>query len=269
MTGTREPAVAGVFYHATAGRLGQQVEQYIERGADKREVIAIVSPHAGLMYSGPVAGAVYSRVVFPDTFIILGPNHRGVGSRISIMSSGSWAMPQGEVAINSPLAERLMQECPKIKEDPQAHRMEHSLEVQVPFIQFFSRTAKIVPVALKDLDFETCKSLGEAIGRCIKESPEKVVVVSSTDMTHFEPQELAAKKDQLAIDKILSLDAQSLYYTVINNNISMCGYIPTTVTIVASKELGATSAELVKYMTSGDATGDYHDVVGYAGLLIL
>jgi len=264
----REPAVAGQFYHATAGRLGQQVEQYIERGAEKREVVAIVSPHAGLMYSGAVAGAVYSRIAFPPVFLILGPNHRGLGSQISIMSSGSWAMPQGEAKIDEPLAERLKSNFPNIREDAQAHQMEHSLEVQLPFIQFFSRDARIVPVALKSVDFETCKALGSAIGRSIKEGGERVVVVASTDMTHFEPQETARKKDQLATEKILSLDAHGLYYTVLNNNISMCGYIPTAVAIVAARELGASGAELVKYMTSGDVTGDYHDVVGYAGVLI-
>jgi len=268
MGDVREPAVAGVFYHATAGRLGHQVEQYIERRAEKREVLAIVSPHAGLMYSGAVAGAVYSHIVFPDIFIILGPNHRGLGSQISIMSSGSWTMPQGEIMIDHPLAERLKGHCPEVKEDPQAHRMEHSLEVQIPFMQFFSREVRIVPIALKDTDFETCKALGTAVGRSIKETPEKVVVVASTDMTHFEPQESAKRKDQLAIDTILNLDAHGLYYTVLNNNISMCGYVPTTVAIATSKELGASRAELVKYMTSGDVTGDYHDVVGYAGMLI-
>ena len=265
---TRRAVVAGQFYNGTEESLKAQVEEYIDQKAKKEEVIGALAPHAGFMYSGEVAGAVYSRIIFPDIFVILGPNHTGAGSPCAIMTKGSWQTPLGEVEIDSDLASKILVNSKSLKEDERAHSYEHSIEVQLPFLQYLGKEFKFVPICLSHLDLETCRDIGKAIAKAIKEGKKKVAIVASSDLTHYEPQEEANRKDKIALDAVIKLDPEKLVSKVEELRISMCGVIPTTIMLMASKELGATKGELVKYMTSGDVIGDYRQVVGYGGALI-
>ncbi|MDA8077596.1 MAG: AmmeMemoRadiSam system protein B [Nitrospiraceae bacterium] len=264
----RAPAVAGQFYHATRERLSGQVEEYIDRNAPKEDCLGIVSPHAGLLYSGAVAGAVYSSIKFPKTFLLLGPNHTRLGARFSLMESGEWEIPTGVFQIDTKLAGKIMQNCPAVSRDSKAHLFEHSLEVQLPFIACFSGDVRIVPLAMLTATVEECLELAEGIAKAVKAVDYPVVIVASSDMSHYLPDKVARAKDRMAIDRMLNLDAKGLYETVRREEITMCGYLPTTVMLAAAKLLGAGSARLVKYATSGDVSGDYDSVVGYAGIVV-
>lgn len=264
----RRAAVAGHFYEGTKERLRSQVEDLMDKEAAKERVIGVVAPHAGYLYSGKVAGALYSQIEFPETFVILGPNHTGLGAGAAIMSYGSWETPLGEVRIDSDLARAIMGHSQTLEEDHLGHLKEHSIEVQLPFLQHFGRTFQFVPICLFSHEYAVCQDVGGAVADGIKESGKSVVVVASTDMSHYVPQETAKEKDMMAVEAILALDPDRLYQTVRRERISMCGFHPTTAALVAVKELGATEAELVRYMTSGDTTKDYRSVVGYAGVLI-
>lgn len=264
----RSPAVAGQFYHGTSAKLSEQVGQYIQQGVKKEKAIGIVSPHAGLMYSGSVAGAVYSAIDFPETFILIGPNHTGLGSKISIMESGEWEIPTGLFKIDEKLSYRIAMNVSVVSRDSKAHMFEHSLEVQLPFIAYFSQKVKIVPIVILSATLEECRMLGEGIAKTVKEAAYPVVVAASSDMSHYVPDSIARHKDGKAIERILSLDAEGLYNTVITERISMCGYLPVTALLYAVKALGAQSARLIKYATSGEVSGDYDHVVGYAGVVL-
>lgn len=264
----RRAVVAGQFYNGTEESLKEQVKKYIDEKAKKEGVVGILAPHAGFMFSGEVAGAVYSRIIFPETFVILGSNHTGAGDPCAIMTKGSWQTPLGEVEIDSDLACKILANSKSLKEDERAHSYEHSIEVQLPFLQYLGKEFKFVPICLSHLDLEICRDIGKAIAKPIKEGKEKVVIVASSDLTHYEPQEEANRKDKIALDVVIKLEPEELVSKVEELRISMCGVIPTTIMLMASKELGATKGELVKYMTSGDVIGDYRQVVGYGGALI-
>ena len=264
----REPAVAGSFYPANPSRLRQDVENYLSTETAKASVIGLVSPHAGYMYSGHVAGAVLSRVAIPDKVIVLSPNHTGAGAYAAIQQYGSWLTPLGEVPIDAHLARRFVEIIPWLEEDSAAHRREHALEVQLPFLQVAHPSVSFVPLCLSHFRYGECQSLGEGLAQLITESEEEILILASSDMNHYESQERTLLKDQRAIDHILALDPEGLYRTVHDEHISMCGIIPTTCMLVAAKKLGATQAELVKHATSGDVSGDYAGVVGYAGILV-
>lgn len=264
----RKPAVAGYFYEKDAEKLRNDLKPYIDLTLPKKKVIAIVSPHAGIKYSGAVAGAVYSCIQLPHTFVILGPNHKGIGSPAAVIASGEWEMPNGSVKINSTLAKAMMASTEYLQEDQYGHAQEHSLEVQLPFIQYLTPDFDIVPVVLRQLDLSVSMEVGSAVSKAIKASNQPVVIVASTDFTHYEPQKTAEAKDRMAIDRILALDPKGLYQTVISNDISMCGIVPTVIALQAALQIGAAKADLVKYMTSGDTTGDYQQVVGYGGIII-
>ena len=264
----RNPVVAGQFYPESASRLKAMIKTLVDEEAEKREVIGLVSPHAGYVYSGPVAGAVISRIKFKDTFIIIGPNHTGRGKPLSIMTEGVWQTPLGEVAIDSELGKRILATSRHLQEDSTAHQYEHSLEVQLPFLQYFRADIRIVPITLAYGSSAAYKEIGREIARAVRELHREVVIMASSDMTHYEPQESAQKKDQQAIDAILRLNEDELLQRVEELDISMCGCAPTVCLISAARELGATAAELVRYQTSGDITGDYSSVVGYAGIII-
>jgi MEMO1 family protein len=287
----RQPAVAGYFYPGSAESLRKQVEGFVVSGAEKIKAIGILSPHAGLIYSGSVAGAVYSKVKLPDTFVLIGPNHTGLGAPVSLMASGSWETPLGRVDIDESLAALILSKSSRIREDSLAHLQEHSLEVQLPFIQYFKDTFKIVPIQMLDTRLETCLEVGRAVAEAIKErrgqraegrggdedksairNPQSaihdVLIVASSDMSHYEPAAAAKEKDLKAIQQILNLDAEGLYRTVRDTGITMCGYGPAVAMLAASKALGATKAELIKYTNSGEVSGDYDQVVGYAGIVV-
>lgn len=264
----RPPAVAGQFYYDNAPKLKGQVEQYIVENANKEKAIGIISPHAGLMYSGHVAGAVYSYIQFPKTFVLIGPNHTGLGSNISIMTSGQWEIPTGIFDIDEELAGKIAKAAPHISEDVKAHLFEHSIEVQLPFIAHLADSVKIVPISVMSASVQECKEIGEGIADAVKEAGYDVVIAASSDMSHYVPDAVARKLDGLAIDEILRLNPEGLYNTVQNQNISMCGFLPATIMLYAAKALGAQEARLVKYATSGDVSGDYEHVVGYAGMIV-
>ncbi|HEA47353.1 MAG TPA: AmmeMemoRadiSam system protein B [bacterium] len=264
----RRAVVAGQFYNGTEASLREQVKKYIDERAKKEEVIGVLAPHAGFMFSGEVAGAVYSRIILPETFVILGPNHTGAGDPCAIMTKGQWQTPLGEVEIDSDLACKILANSKNLKEDEKAHSYEHSIEVQLPFLQYLRKEFKFVPICLSHLDLATCRDIGKAIAKVIREAKKKVVIVASSDLTHYESQEEANRKDKVALDAVIKLDPEELLNKVEELRISMCGAIPTSIMLIASKELGAKKGELVKYMTSGETSGDYRQVVGYGGALI-
>jgi AmmeMemoRadiSam system protein B len=264
----RKPAVAGQFYYGTASRLKSQVQQYIVEGVAKEKVMGLISPHAGLMYSGHVAGAVYSSIQFPKTFILIGPNHTGLGANVSMMASGQWEIPTGTFSIDEDLSKRILQRVSYVSEDVQAHIFEHSLEVQLPFISYFSDSVKIVPITVMGASLQECEKIGEGIAGAIKEVGYDVVIAASSDMSHYEPDDVARRLDSLAINEVLNINPEGLYNIVHKERISMCGFLPATIMLYAANALGAKEARLVKYATSGDVSGDYEQVVGYAGIII-
>jgi len=263
----REAAVAGKFYPASPVKLREMIATMVDDKAAREDIIGLVSPHAGYIYSGSVAGATISKVKFKDTFIILGPNHTGIGRPYSILTEGAWRTPLGDVEIDAELARRILTSSRYLEEDDGAHRFEHSVEVQLPFLQYFKKDTKLVPIVLAHASSAVYKEIGSAIARAVKDLEREVVIIASSDMTHYEPQSLAQRKDNQAIEAMLALDEDKLIEKVDELNISMCGYAPVVSLITAAKALGAKKAELVKYQTSGDTTGDYSSVVGYAGLI--
>ncbi len=265
----RTAAVAGQFYQGTAQRLQQQVEQYMQKeAAGQTRAVGVMVPHAGLIYSGAVAGAVYSAIVMPKTFVMLGPNHTGLGSPVSLMDDGEWEVPTGRLRIDRRLASRILQHASVAERDAQAHTFEHSLEVQLPFITCFSTDIAIVPIAIQSATYEQCAALGEGIAKAVQSVDYSVTILASSDMSHYLPDRDARQRDKLALDCIAHMDPRGLYETVRRERISMCGYLPVTVMMIAAKMLGATESRLVRYMTSGDVSGDYDSVVGYAGVVL-
>ena len=266
----REPAVAGRFYPANPLELKKQIEQFAggALSAPKLRALGCVVPHAGYMYSGHVAGAVFGRLALPAKFIILCPRHFREGQPLAIMSEGSWRTPLGEARIDSALALELKNACSLLREDSVAHRMEHSLEVQLPFLQELVGDFQFVPIALGTDRFGALEELGRAIGDVIAKRNETVLIVASSDMNHYESDDITRKKDRKAIDQILKLDARGLFDTVRKESISMCGFGPTVSMLTAAKQLGARHAEVIRYATSGDITGDREEVVGYAGMVV-
>ena len=264
----RQPAVANQFYPGSERDLKKDLSGRIKEVEKKEKVLALGSPHAGYVYSGNIAGAVYSIAEITRDVIVMGPNHHGLGAPFAVMAQGKWKMPGADITINEKLAHLMIEESRWLRADDQAHINEHSVEVQLPFIHYVQPTVEFVPVVLSTADFQTCEEMGMAIANAIKRYGKPVVIIASTDMTHYESHESAQQKDQLAMERILSLDPRGLLDTVFTNDISMCGVVPTTVALVAAKELGATKASQVAYATSGDVSGDYSYVVGYAGFII-
>lgn len=264
----RQPAVAGQFYPASPRELDCAVRALTRDLSKRLRARAIVVPHAGYFYSGAVAGEVYSSVALPERHVIFCPNHTGMGARAAVMAEGAWRMPWGDVPIDKETARKLLLASPLLAHDPMAHRREHSLEVQLPFLHRFLSSFRFVPVALSHLSLEECRSLGEAVARAVESDPPPPLLVASTDMTHYEPDSAARRKDERAIERILALDPEGLFRTVKQERISMCGVIPVTVVLFAALALGAGSARLLKYATSGEASGDFTQVVGYAGIAV-
>lgn len=269
----RQPAVAGQFYEGSAAALKRQVEDCIDPKAKKVEAIGAMCPHAGLVYSGKAAGAVYSRMIMPDTLVLIGPNHHGLGPDFSIMTEGVWRTPLGDVRVDVDVAGEIFKHSRYLEQDQFSQQREHSLEVQVPFIQYFRPDIQIVPISLKHYDpddnfLRICEAIGEGIATGLSKVRSKVAIIASSDMSHYEPKKTAEANDRAALDAVVALDAKRLFKVVRERDISMCGYAATAATLTACKLRGAKKAELVRYMTSGDATGDYSSVVGYAGVLI-
>ncbi len=266
----RKPAVAGSFYPGQAAALRRMIASMVEPSKPLAKAKAVVSPHAGYMYSGPVAGAVYSSVHIPRECVVLCPTHRGIRPMFAIMSEGAWETPLGDASVSSGLATAIKGHSALIEEDAAAHSQEHSLEVQLPFLQYLRPDLSFVPICVSHrARVQDLGELGRAIAEGIRETGGEALVVASTDMSHYISQDDAHKKDFLAIGRVLDLDAEGLFDVVQKQDITMCGFQPTVAAIVAAKELGASRAELVRYQTSGDATGDFSAVVGYAGIRII
>jgi MEMO1 family protein len=267
----REPAVAGRFYPANPERLRTDIKSYLAAGLSsgkKMRAMACMVPHAGYMYSGQVAGAVFSPLELPGTCIVLGPNHTGRGHPLAIMNEGSWRTPLGEIPIDSDLAEKLIQEFPALSTDSAAHRSEHSIEVELPFLQVCRPDIKFVPIAIGTGQLILLEQLGQALAEVLNKTKDRALIVASSDMNHYEDDATTRVKDHKAIDKILALDAPGLYQTVMNESISMCGFGPAVAMLTAARRLGAQKAELVQYATSADVSADHKVAVGYAGIII-
>ncbi len=266
----RPAAVAGRFYPADRDTLIREIGSLTSPAPSAKRIRAkaCLVPHAGYMYSGHVAGAVYSRLELPRRFLILGPRHYPQGEALAILSEGSWQTPLRPALIDAALAERLKHAFPLLREDEVAHRAEHSLEVQLPFLQVLASDLRFVPIALGTTRFDVLANLGHAIAQVLAAEREETLIVASSDMNHYESDLITRAKDRKAVEKLLALDARGLYDTVRHEGISMCGYGPAVAMLTAARELGATRAELVRYATSGDVSGDYDEVVGYAGIII-
>ncbi|MCI0418349.1 MAG: AmmeMemoRadiSam system protein B [Acidobacteria bacterium] len=264
----RKPAVAGRFYPADKETLQSDIVRYV--GAVQADLSArgVIVPHAGYMYSGHVAGAVYARLRIPARVIVLCPNHTGLGASLSVMSSGSWEIPLGRVPIDTALAKSLARHCHLLTEDASAHQSEHSLEVQLPFLFHLRSDFQFVPIAVGTSGYAALESLGKGIEAAIQELSDEVLVIASSDMNHYESDEATRVKDQKAIDRILALEPKGLYDTVKSESISMCGYGPAIAMMHGVQPLTSRKAELIKYATSGDVSGNRREVVGYAGIVV-
>jgi len=266
----RKPAVAGQFYPSSSQSLRNQIETFIDQRSNRLDAIACMLPHAGYVYSGAVAAGVVSSVNVKDKIILLGPNHSGYGPPFSIMSEGIWQTPLGEIKIDSNLAGQILKNSKYLEDDFLAHVYEHSLEVELPLLQYFKTDFEIVPIVLLSAEMTALKEIGKGIANTIKESniKDSVLIIASSDMTHYEPKAEAQKKDQEAIKAILELNEDKLMEKIQRLDISMCGYAPVIVMLTCAKLLGAKTAKLIKYQTSGDVTGDFTAVVGYAGIVV-
>lgn len=264
----RQAAVAGKFYPGTEKQLRSELAQLIPKGFDSKKVVGVISPHAGYIYSGSTAGQLFAGVQIPRTVIILGPNHQGVGAAAALAPEDGWQTPLGIVPVEKRLAGLIKQYIPEVQEDSKAHLHEHSLEVQVPFLQYLRPDVSIVPLCLGFGDYAGCELLGIGLARSIMAFGEEVLILASSDMTHYESVDSAKQKDIQALEKVLSFDPQGLVEVCRSKQITMCGVVPTATMLVAARELGATQAELIAYTTSGEVTGDYQQIVAYAAVAI-
>jgi AmmeMemoRadiSam system protein B len=265
----RLPAVAGRFYPSDPAELSAQISEYRtpENESTDRNVKACLVPHAGLMYSGHVAGAVFSSIRIPKKVVILGVRHRPPGSPAAIVSHGAWRTPLGDAEIDHELAAKLRVACPLLTEDPVAHSKEHSLEVEIPFLQVLAPDFRFVPIALGTVHFDSLLSVGEALGAVLAAEKHEILLVTSSDLNHYEDDATTRVKDRKAIEQLLSMDARGLYDVCQKEEISMCGLGPAVAMLTALQILKATNAELIRYATSADRAGDPSAVVGYAGMV--
>ncbi len=262
----REPAVAGSFYEGSAAALKKHLAQLIKENTSKIRAKAIIVPHAGYIYSGKVAGEVFSSVEIPDTVIIMGPNHTGLGVPVSVMNEGAWRTPLGDVKINEPLANEILKNSKVAQKDTRAHAKEHSIEVQLPFIQSLKKFFSFVPIIFGEYNIGNLNEVASAITTAIK--GKDILLIASTDLTHYEDAETAKKKDSLVLSAIEALDPERMVKEVVSSEISMCGWMPSYVAIKAAVMSGAKSGRIIRYMNSGETSGDYTQVVGYGGAVI-
>ncbi|MFC2092032.1 AmmeMemoRadiSam system protein B [Elusimicrobiota bacterium] len=266
----RKPAVSGMFYPSQENELRMMLEKLLVSGnsAQKDKVKGIIVPHAGYVYSGKVAGLTYANVAIPERIIILGPNHTGLGAAVSVMSEGIWEIPGHEAVIDEQIAQKICERCSYAQSDTLGHMREHSIEVQLPFILHLNPHIRFVPISLGTHSREVLEDLGEAISETVSEIRDDVLIIASSDMSHYVSQQDAEHFDQMAIEKILKMDHSGLIDTVTSEDISMCGLSPVVVMMVACSSLGATKSTLIHYNTSAEVSGDTSQVVGYAGMKI-
>jgi AmmeMemoRadiSam system protein B len=265
----RLPAVAGRFYPSSPAELTALIHKYVvsDRATPAIQARACLVPHAGYVYSGDVTGAVLARMALPRKIIILGVRHYPRGEAAAILSTGEWRTPLGDARIDEALAEELKKACPLLREDSVAHSAEHSLEVQLPFLQVLVPEFTFVPVALGTVRFEQLTQVGEGLRRVLEDSRDDVLLLATSDLNHYEDDATTRTKDRKAIEQLLALEPRGLYDTCRNERISMCGLGPATAMLTAMNALGVKKSELVKYATSADVSGDRSAVVGYAGMI--
>lgn len=271
MSAIRPPAVAGTFYEASQAGLERQVQACYDQtstATHRQTFIGAVVPHAGLMYSGSVAAEFYGLAELPKRFIILCPNHTGAGHFAAINAGGWWRTPMGNVPVDQALAEALMARCPLLADDARAHAREHSLEVQLPFLQHELASFSMVPICLGSPRYEVCQQVGKAIAEVVRGEKDRIGILASSDLNHYEDQATTLRKDGLVIEPMLALDPAGLWSAVEKFDVSMCGFIPATTMLIAAKLLGASEASLLRHATSGDVNGDFSHVVGYASILV-
>jgi len=266
----RKPVVAGQFYPGTEKALKEQIASLANWQKQKKEVIACILPHAGYIYSGKVAAEVVSGIVVKENILLLGPNHTGNGAVFSIMPKGLWQTPLGQIKINENLAKAILKNSVYLQADFLAHLAEHSIEVELPILQYARADFSIVPLAIGPAEPDIYKQIGKELASAIKEAnlQDSLLIVASSDMTHYEPQKIAEEKDDLAIKAILEMDEDKLWKNLRKYDITTCGYGPVIILLSLVKGLGAQKAELIKYQTSAEVSADYSSVVGYAGIVI-
>lgn len=264
----REPAVAGSFYPSNPLQLRTAVERLLVRERDPKEVLAVVAPHAGYLYSGATAGRVYACSLLPRRLFVLCPNHTGLGAPLSVFSRGAWRTPLGEVPVDAGLADALLAACPHCDADELAHRREHAAEVQLPFLQVVVEGLSVVPVAVGSHALPHLEALGAGLAAALREAGGTAALVVSSDMNHYESARENRRKDDLVLEALLALDPERLHRTVLDHDITMCGFAPAVAALFAARALGAKGADLVDYTHSGMVTGDHSEVVSYAGVRI-
>lgn len=268
----RAPAVAGSFYDARPDRLERDVRTLLAAasasGATARPAFGAILPHAGYVYSGSVAAAVLAGVAIPATCVILCPNHTGRGAPAALDPSEAWRTPLGDVPVDGDLAARIAERAPSLERDAEAHRREHSLEVELPFLQVLRPGVALVPISIGEPDLALCREIGEAVAGAAADRTEPPLVLASSDMNHYESRAIGRAKDDRALDRIEALDPEGLFATVRAGRISMCGVLPAAALLFAARASGARTARVVARRDSGDETGDVSSVVGYAGVVI-
>jgi len=274
----RQPAVAGMFYNLNSEMLKKQIKSCIDSKIGPKKIkeekfIAAVVPHAGYPYSGPVAAWTYSKIK-KCNYIILGPNHSSFGSNFGVMREGVWKTPLGSANIDDTTAKKLIENCPLLEYDILSHESEHSIEVQLPFLQYrFKEDFKFIPICVMNefpsFDFlEECKVVGKSIAKIVNKDKKNWIIIASSDFSHYIPYDFAYTTDKYVIDAILKLDEKDFFASLQEKNASVCGFGPIAITMIAAKELGAKKGELLKYATSGDVTGDRSAVVGYGSIIL-
>lgn len=265
----RNPIVAGQFYPGAPKGLQEQVAKFMEQAPSPQgPTLLAMAPHAGYVFSGPVAGKTLGEAELARDILLLGPNHTGRGTPFSVWNNGAWNIPGGAVPVNQELAQTLLDAAPELQADTDAHLQEHSLEVMLPFLVARQENLRIVPVAVAEQGLQKLLAVGKSMAGVLANWPEPVSIVVSTDMSHYVPHDQAQERDRLALERIEAMDPQGLYNVVRRNNITMCGVLPMTLGLAICKELGAQNARITAYDTSATASGDYTRVVGYAGALV-
>jgi AmmeMemoRadiSam system protein B len=273
----RKPAVSGLFYPNKKEELLQTLKSLfldstfgpgaLPPSKERGKIYGVVSPHAGYVYSGAVAARAFYELSSSnfDTVIIIGPNHYGIGTEVGTMNEGSWITPIGKTRIDGELASEISDDCEIVKVDPIAHSRDHCIEVQIPFLQYINKSATILPIILRDQDKNTSIELGKCIAKMIKN--RRVMLVASSDLTHYEPNDRAYSKDTKLISSIQGMNISHFYSVLENSQVTACGYGAIATVMMAAKECGAVNGKLLRYATSGDITGDVSSVVGYSAIV--
>lgn len=275
----RKPAVSGLFYPSKKEELLQTIKSLfldskfgpgaLPPAREKGRIYGIVSPHAGYIYSGAVAASAFYEISSSnfDTVVIIGPNHYGIGTEVGTIKEGNWITPIGKTRIDDALAREISDYCDIVKFDPVAHSRDHCIEVQIPFLQYINKAATILPIILRNQDKNTSIELGKCLAKLIKN--RNVMLIASSDLTHYEPNDRAYAKDTKLISSISGMNISQFYSVLENSRVTACGYGAIATVMSAAKEIGAVTGKLVRYATSGDITGDISSVVGYSSILFV